>query len=256
MKILALGDVTDGRAAAYVAANLPRFRRENGIDFAIVNAENAGFIIGPDPDVAKALLEGGADVLTGGNHTLQRKALHAALEESARMLRPANYPAEVPGMGYTILDVRGYRLLVMNAIGQVHMDPVDCPFRAIDRILAREEGHFDLSILDFHAEASSEKRAMGLYLDGRVDMVFGTHTHTPTADEQILPRGTAFISDIGMCGPKNSILGIDMETVFARMVHKLPERWAPAEGEIRAEGVIFVLDDRTHRPVRVERVSF
>jgi metallophosphoesterase (TIGR00282 family) len=256
MKVLALGDVTDGRAAAYVAANLPRFRRENKIDFAIVNAENAGFIIGPEPDVAKALLDGGADVLTGGNHTLQRKSLHATLEDSERMLRPANYPAEVPGMGYTILDVRGYRLLVMNAIGQVHMDPVDCPFRTIDRILSREEGNFDLSILDFHADASSEKRAMGLYLDGRVDMVFGTHTHTPTADEQILPRGTGFISDIGMCGPKDSILGIDPETVFARMVYKLPDRWTPAAGEIRAEGVVFTLDDNDHRVTAVERVSF
>ena len=256
MKILALGDVTDGRAALYVASNLPRFRRENKIDFAIVNAENAGFIIGPEPDVAKALLDGGADVLTGGNHTLQRKGLHATLDGSARMIRPANYPAEVPGMGYTILDVRGYRLLVLNAIGQVHMDPVDCPFRTLDRILAREEGNYDLSILDFHADASSEKRAMGLYLDGRVDMVFGTHTHTPTADEQILPRGTGFISDVGMCGPKDSILGIDPDTVFARMVHKLPERWAPAAGEIRAEGVVFTLDDNDHRVTAVERVSF
>lgn len=256
MKILALGDVTDSRAAAYVAANLPRFRREHKIDFAIVNAENAGFIIGPDPDVAKALLDGGADVLTGGNHTLQRKSLHAALDNDKRLLRPANYPAEVPGMGYTILDVRGYRLLVMNAIGQVNMDPVDCPFRTLDRILAREEGNYDLSILDFHADATSEKRAMGLYLDGRVDMVFGTHTHTPTADEQILPRGTGFISDIGMCGPKDSILGIDVQTVLSRMVHKLPERWIPAEGDIRAEGVIFTLDDGDHRVVAVERVSF
>lgn len=256
MKILALGDVTDSRAAAYVAQKLPRFRQENAIDFAIVNAENAGFIIGPDPDTAMALLDGGADVLTGGNHTLQRKSLHSMLENDRRVLRPANYPAEVPGMGYTILDVRGYRLLVMNAIGQVNMDALDCPFRALDRILAREEGNYDLSILDFHADATSEKRAMGLYLDGRVDMVFGTHTHTPTADEQILPRGTGFISDIGMCGPKDSILGIDVQTVLTRMVHKLPERWIPAEGDILAQGVIFTLDDRDHRVVAVTRVSF
>lgn len=256
MKILALGDLTDTRAAAYVAANLFRFRRERGIDFAIVNAENAGFIIGPDPDVAQALLDGGADVLTGGNHTLQRKSLHARLDEDARLLRPANYPPEVPGMGYAILPAKGYRLLVMNAIGQVHMDPVDCPFRTVDRILAREAGNFDFSILDFHAEASSEKLAMGYYLDGRVDMVFGTHTHTQTADEQILPRGTGLISDIGMCGPKNSILGIDVQTVLARMVHKLPERWVPAEGEICARGVIFTLDEGTRRVTGVERVCF
>lgn len=256
MKILALGDVTDARAAAYVAANLPRFRREQKIDFTIVNAENAGFIIGPEPDVAEALLCGGADVLTGGNHTLQRKSLHATLERDARLLRPANYPAEVPGMGYGIFDLRGYRLLVMNAIGQVNMDPVDCPFRTLDRILAREEGNYDLSILDFHADASSEKRAMGLYLDGRVDMVFGTHTHTPTADEQILPRGTGFISDIGMCGPKHSILGIDVDTVFARMIHKLPERWIPATGDVQAQGVVFTLDDNDHRVTSVTRISF
>lgn len=256
MKILALGDLTDARAAAYVAANLFRFRRERSIDFAIVNAENAGFIIGPEPDVARALLDGGADVLTGGNHTLQRKSLHGLLDEEKRLIRPANYPSEVPGMGYTILPAKGYRLLVMNAIGQVHMDPVDCPFRAVDRILAREAGNFDFSILDFHAEASSEKLAMGYYLDGRVDMVFGTHTHTQTADEQILPRGTGFLSDIGMCGPKNSILGIDIDTVLSRMVHKLPERWIPAEGEIRALGVVFTLDEGTRRVTGVERVCF
>ena len=256
MKILALGDLTDGRAAAYVASNLFRFRRERGIDFAIVNAENAGFIIGPDPDVARALLDGGADVLTGGNHTLQRKSLHRTLEDSRRVLRPANYPAEVPGMGYTILDARGYRLLVMNAIGQANMDPVDCPFRAVDRILEREAGNFDFSILDFHANETSEKRAMGLYLDGRVNMVYGTHTHTPTADEQVLPKGTGFISDIGMCGPKHSILGIDVDTVLARMVHKMPERWVPAGGDIRAEGVIFTLDESAKRVSAVERVRF
>ena len=256
MKILAIGDVTDARAALYLSKALFPFRRQRGIDFTLVNAENAGFIVGPEPETAELLLDGGADVLTGGNHTLQRKSLHRMLEDSRRVLRPANYPAEVPGMGYTILDARGYRLLVMNAIGQVNMDPVDCPFRTVDRILEREEGNYDFSILDFHANETSEKRAMGFYLDGRVNIVYGTHTHTPTADEQVLPKGTGFISDIGMCGPKHSILGIDVDTVLSRMVHKLPERWTPAAGDICAEGVIFTLDESTRRVCAVERVRF
>lgn len=257
LRILAIGDVTEPRAAAYLAEVLWNVRRENKIDFVIVNAENAGFIIGPDPDVAEGLLAGGADVLTGGNHTLQKKALHALLERSDKLLRPANYPGSVPGMGYTILPAAGYRILVMNALGRMEMDPIDCPFRAVDAILAREEGNYDLAVLDFHAEASGEKLAMGHYLDGRVQVVFGTHTHVPTADEQILPHGTGYITDVGMCGASAGILGIDPQIVLTRLVSCLPERYAPpAASPLRADGCIFAVDTESRRTVHVERIRF
>ncbi|MBQ8173873.1 MAG: YmdB family metallophosphoesterase [Clostridia bacterium] len=254
MRILAIGDVTDPRAASELASRLWEIRRSLSLDFVAVNAENAGFIVGPDPEVAQTLLDGGVDVLTGGNHTLQKKGLFSLLDGDRRVLRPANYPPEVPGAGYAILDAKGYRLLVMNAVGRVEMEPSDCPFRAVDKILDREEGNYDLAMLDFHAEASGEKMAMGYYLDGRVQAVYGTHTHVPTADEQILPHGTGYITDIGYCGPRDSILGISTEVVLHRYLTHLPERFVPAEGEIRIEGVVFTLDESARRCTKVERV--
>ena len=256
MRILALGDVTDPRAVTYLSERLWAFRRQQRISFTVLNAENAGFIVGPAPEDATRLLDGGADVLTGGNHTLQKKSLHAMLDSDARLLRPANYPPEVPGVGYTILPANGYRMLVINAIGRVEMEPIDCPFRAVDRILTREEGNYDFSILDFHAEATGEKVAMGRYLDGRVNIVFGTHTHVPTADEQILPRGTGYITDLGMCGIREGVLGISAETILQRFLTRLPERHQPADGEVLAEGAVFTLDEGSGRVTAVERVRF
>ena len=256
MRILALGDVTDPRAVDYLATHLWTFRKEKKIDFTVLNAENAGFIAGPSPEDALRLLDAGADVLTGGNHTLQRKSLHALLDSDARLLRPANYPAEVPGVGYTILSANGYRILVMNALGRVEMEPIDCPFHAIDRILTREEGNYDFSILDFHAEATGEKVGMGRYLDGRVSIVFGTHTHVPTADEQILPHGTGYITDVGMCGIHAGVLGISAETILQRFLTRMPERHQPADGDVQAQGAIFTLNESAGRITAVERVTF
>ena len=145
---------------------------------------------------------------------------------------------------------------MINAIGRIEMEPIDCPFRAVDRILTREEGNYDFSILDFHAEATGEKVAMGRYLDGRVNIVFGTHTHVPTADEQILPRGTGYITDIGMCGIREGVLGISAETILQRFLTRLPERHQPADGEVLAEGAVFTLDEGSGRVTAVERVRF
>lgn len=254
MRILAIGDVTDARAAAYLAAHLWQVRKDHHIDFTLVNAENAGFIIGPEPDVALSLLDGGADVLTGGNHTLQRKGLHALLDSDRRLIRPVNYPPEAPGAGYTLLSGGGYRILVINAIGQGEMDPADCPFRAVDRVLERESGRYDCAILDFHAELSGEKVAMGRYLDGRVHIVYGTHTHVPTADMRILPGGTGYVTDLGMCGPTDGVLGIDSATILHRFLTHLPEKYVPATGDIHADGVIFTFDPGAHRVTEIERI--
>ena len=255
LRYMAIGDVVSPKATQALAHALWEIRRAHKIDFVAVNAENAGFIIGPSPELARQLLDGGADVLTGGNHTLQNMALHSVLENDTRVLRPANYPDTAPGQGYTVLDAKGYRVLVGSVLGRVHMDPpLDSPFTAIDRILAREEGHYDLAFFDFHAEATGEKTALAAYLDGRVSAIYGTHTHVPTADACVLPRGTGYVTDLGMCGADGGVLGVDTQTVLSRYLSGLPTRFAPAEGHFFADAVIFSVDESTRKTLSVERV--
>ncbi len=252
-----LGDVTDARSCEHLCASLAAKRREYGADLVIVNVENASFIAGASPEQANALLMAGADVLTGGNHTLQCYAAHAYLESNDKMLRPLNFPAEAPGVGYCIASACGYRVLVMNALGTVDMTPsADNPFGAVDRVLARMEGAYDLAVLDFHAEATAEKLAMGHYLDGRVAVIAGTHTHVPTADARILPKGSGYVTDLGMCGARDSILGIDKDVILRRMASLMPARYEQAQGEIEAQGVLFTLDPSTRTVSACERISF
>ena len=254
---MAIGDVTSPRAAEALAKKLWEIRRTHKIDLLAVNAENAGFIMGPAPETAKLLLDSGADVLTGGNHILQNNRLHALLDSDARILRPVNFPNAAPGVGYTLLSAKGYRVLAVNAMGRALIEPpLDSPFTAIERVLEREEGNYDLAILDFHAEATGEKVALALHFDGRFAAIYGTHTHVPTADEQILPRGTGYITDIGYTGVRDSILGIDPAAVIERYRTHLPIPYRPAEGEIRAEGAIFTLEAGEGRVRAVERVTF
>ena len=257
MKILAVGDVTSPRAAEALATRLPDFKRQNGVDLAIVNGENAGFILGPTVDIARGMLAGGADVISGGNHVLQNLSLHRFLEEDARMLRPCNYPRGVPGRGYILRSVKGRRVLVINALGRVHMEPpLDSPFAAVDRILQREEGRYDLAVVDFHAEATGEKLAMARYLDGRVAVLFGTHTHVPTADDGVLPRGTGYVTDLGMCGGADGVMGISSDVILKRYLTGLPEKFTPAEGPIVCDGVIFTVDDVSGKTLSTQRVRF
>ena len=257
MKILMIGDVTDPSGVQYLKERLWDVRRRYGIDFVAVNAENASFIGGADQVLAETLLEAGADVLTGGNHTMQRLSVHALLDSDERMLRPLNYPAAVPGRGYTILDAQGYRMLVLNAMGTVHMEPtLDSPFYAIDRVLAREEGRYDFAMLDFHAEAAGEKGAIAHYFDGRIQIIAGTHTHVPTADMQILPKGAGFVTDLGMCGPSGGVLGINADVIIERSMLHLPKKYEAATGAVSADGVIFTLDTGSKKVTAVERIKF
>ena len=257
MKILALGDVTSPSAAEYLSNTLWDFRRKNKIDFVVVNGENASFITGASPDILKKLISAGADAVTGGNHTLANQASYKFLEESACCLRPVNYPADVPGKGYTILDAAGYRLMVINALGCVNMPAYpNNPFYSIERVLKREEGKYDFSILDFHAEATGEKLAMGYAFDGRINIIYGTHTHIPTADEQVLPKGSGYITDIGMCGESGGVLGMDSSVVVERMRLGIPKRFSAASGAVRAQGAVFTLDAGTGRVTEVHRVVF
>ncbi len=255
MKILVVGDVTSPRASEELSLSMWKLREQTKADLVIVNAENAGMIIGPTPQTAQRLLDSGVDVLTGGNHLLQNYALSRYLDDNDRILRPLNYPSSVPGSGYTILDCLGFRVLVMNVLGRVHMEPsLDSPFFAVDKVLEREKNKFDIAILDVHAEAGGEKLALAYHLDGRVNIVFGTHTHVPTADARILPKGTAYLTDVGMCGAEDGIFGLSTEIVLQRNLTSLPLKLTPSLGAIFADVMLFDYDTAHRRVRHMERL--
>ena len=257
MKILTIGDVTSPAGIEHLKNSLWKARRELGADFCIVNGENASFLCGISAESAEELLRAGADAITGGNHTMQNKQAYTYLEDTKEMIRPINFGDTAPGRGYSILDANGYRILVMNAMGCVHIDPtLDSPYSYIDRALEREEGRYDIAVLDLHAEATGEKYAVAMCYDGKFSVIFGTHTHVPTADEQILPRGTGYISDVGMCGESGGILGMDTECIIERMKTHLPKKYKPASGAPIASGALFTVDESTGKCTDVRRVSF
>ena len=257
MKILVIGDVTSPSGIEHLKRNLWKFREANKIDFCVVNAENASFITGISPELAEVLLRAGADCITGGNHTLRNKRAYTYLDDTAQILRPINFGDSAPGRGYTILEALGYRMLVINALGRVHIDPVlDSPFNFIDRVLREESGRYDFAILDFHAEATGEKLAVGYAYDGKINIIFGTHTHVQTADGQILPCGSGYITDVGMCGETGGVLGMDADTVVLRMRSNLPHPFKSASGKCRADGVIFTLDTATGKVTDIKPTSF
>ena len=258
MKLLAIGDVVGKRSIPYLAERLWPLRNRLGIDFVVANGENASEIHGLSARDAQDLLDCGIDLITLGNHAFGCRDIGQFLDDHAtEIIRPANYPPACPGYGYAIRDVGGLRLLCMNASGTAFLDALDNPFAAVDRILERERGSYDAALLDIHAEATSEKIAMGYYLDGRVQIVFGTHTHVTTADERILPGGTGYITDLGMTGPTNGVLGTDKDAVLYKMTTHMPARFTVADGPIEAHAALFELDNiAPHRCVRVERVIF
>lgn len=257
MNILAIGDVTSPGGIAHLEKNLWKIRKENNIDFCVVNGENAAFITGISPELADLLLKSGADVITGGNHTLRNRSVFTYLDDVKEVLRPLNFGDSAPGSGYTVADANGYRILVISALGNVHIEPtLDSPFTHIDRVLRAEEGRYDFAILDIHAEATGEKLAVGYAYDGKINIVFGTHTHVQTADEKILPKGTGYISDVGMCGESGGILGMDSECVVERMRTKIPYKFKIAEGQPEANGVIFTLDTSSGKVTSIKRITF
>lgn len=256
MKILAVGDVVGNVGVEHLESHLWKIRNENKIDFCVVNGENASEISGVSRADAQRILDAGADVITLGNHTWGKRDIQGLLDESESVIRPANYVQGLPGNGYTTLNVCGYRVLCINLIGTVNMESESNPFLAADKIFEREKGEYDVAIVDFHAEATSEKIAMGRYLDGRASLVFGTHTHVQTADEQILPRGTAYITDLGMSGPMNGVLGVSYDIIIRRFLTHLPERFAVANGDIKAHGIIVDVDASSGRAKSIDRIVF
>ena len=256
-RILAIGDVTSPAGIEHLAKSLWKFREKNRIDFCVVNGENASFITGISAPLAEKLLFGGADCITGGNHTLRNRSVYTMLEESDAVLRPVNFGDSAPGRGYTIIDASGYRVLVISAMGNVHIEPtLDSPFGYIDGVLEKCRGRYDFSVLDIHAEATGEKLAVGYAYDGKINIVFGTHTHVKTADAQILPCGTGYITDVGMCGESGGVLGMDSAVVVERMRTHLPLPFKASSGACSADGVIFTVDTAKGIVVGIESVKF
>lgn len=255
MRILCIGDIVGVRAIEYLKKNLWKLRDSKKIDYVIANGENASEIHGVSAKDAQAILDTGVDFITLGNHTWNKRDIYQFLDSNGEcIIRPANYPGSAPGYGYAIVDIQGYRALIINVLGQVFMDAVGDPFEAVEYILAREEGEYDLSILDIHAEATSEKYAIARVFDGKVDMIFGTHTHVPTADTQIMPGGSAYVTDLGMTGPRNGVLGVDTERTLTKMRMHMPAQFIVADGEISADAVIFETDGA--RVIGIERIVF
>ncbi|HHW45795.1 MAG TPA: TIGR00282 family metallophosphoesterase [Clostridiales bacterium] len=256
MNILCIGDVCGDAGCDFLRQVLPGLKKLKGIDLVIANGENSAPSNGITPQSAEHLLASGVDVITGGNHSFRRKEIYPLLEQSDRILRPANYPASVPGSGFTIVDCGYAQVAVINLLGVVFMESLACPFETADRLIqrAKSEGA-NIIMVDFHAEATSEKRAFGFYLDSRVSAVFGTHTHVQTADEQILPKGTGYITDLGMTGPIQSVLGVNPETIITKFKDKMPVRFDFAKGDCMLSGCIFTIDRNTGLTVEVERIN-
>ena len=257
MRILALGDVVGSKTVDYLAAHLWNVRKNEKIDFVVANGENTTDIRGLCSADAQGLLDAGIDLITLGNHAFGIKDIYSFLDgHGESILRPANYPPQAPGNGYAVLSVNGWRILFINVSGRVYLDPLADPFDTVDRILTREKGNYDFSVMDIHAEATSEKLALANYFDGRIQIMFGTHTHVPTADERVLPRGSGYITDLGMCGPQNGILGTRADEVIGRFRTMMPAHFTVADGSSVAQGAIFDLDESAARVRSVKRISF
>ena len=258
MNILCLGDVQFQSGVKYVCQNLPKIIRENDIDFTVVNGENTSDYSTLDIYAAEELFSHGADVITGGNHTLQRAEVYEYLDnKSDKCIRPVNLPYLAPGKGYTVQKAKnGMRILVINAMGQITMDPCDSPFLTVDKVLEKEKGYYDIAVCDFHAEATSEKNAFGYYFNGRIHCIFGTHTHVATADERLLDKGSGFITDVGMCGVIDSIIGAEIDTALQKFVSRTFTKKKQPAGKMMINGVIFTVDDQTHYCTDIKRIKY
>jgi len=254
LKILALGDVVGRRTIEYLRAKLWQKRSALGADFVVANGENVSEIHGITSEDAAALFDCGIDFITTGNHVWQKRDLRSFLDDNRNILRPANYRPELPGRGWGIYDFSGKRVLVMNLMGTVYLDPIACPFSTVDAILEKEKGNYDISVLDFHAEATSEKIAMAYYLDGRVSAVYGTHTHVQTSDARVFPKGTGFITDLGMTGPLESVLGVRSECIIEKLKYHIPVRFETAKGNIVIHGAKFTIDADSGKTVDVTAI--
>ncbi|MDH7481757.1 MAG: TIGR00282 family metallophosphoesterase [Armatimonadota bacterium] len=256
MRLLFIGDIVGRPGREAVSQLLPALREEYSPDFIVANGENAAGGMGITMETAAEVFQSGVDVVTLGNHVWSKKEVYTYLNEEQRLLRPANYPAGVPGRGWNIyLTKNGIRIGVINLCGRIFMENLEDPFRTADAILLELSQHTNLIFVDFHAEVTSEKSALGWYLAGRVTGVLGTHTHVQTADERILPGGTAFISDVGMTGPIDSVIGVKKELIISRFITQMPTKFEIAEGKAMLSAVLVEADCSTGQALSVMRIQ-
>ena len=252
-KVLAVGDVVGNPGLSRIRRNLRQLKRKTGADFVVVNGENAA-VVGITPDQAEDILDAGADVITMGNHTWSKREIVTYMDDCPQILRPANYAPQVPGRGWAVYETKAGDVAVIDLIGRCNMDyGPDNPFLVVEKIL--KEVKAKIILVELHAEATSEKLAMGYMLDGRISALWGTHTHVPTADAQVLPKGTGYVTDLGMTGPRHSVLGIRPDLSIAKFRGDLPERYRWAEGDTKLEAVLFTIDAATGKCLKAERVD-
>ncbi len=251
-KILALGDVVGPRAVEYLRKNLWHLRSRLRPDLVIANGENSAEPNGIDKQSAKTLFDSGVDVITTGNHVFRKSSVFSYLDDEKYILRPLNLPSECPGHGDTVIKIDGIRILVLNVLGQAFMEPSESPFSAIERALNKNAGEYDFCVLDIHAEATGEKKAIAYNFSDRIACAFGTHTHVQTNDAQILDGTCAYVTDIGMCGACDSILGVKKEAVIFKLKTKMLSKFDFSEGEIELNGAVFEVDRDTYKPLGVE----
>ena len=255
MNILAIGDIVGEIGVKKIVKELPKLKEKYNIDFCIINGENSAGGMGITKKIFDSLINAGADVITMGNHTWGKKDIFSFIDDK-RIVRPANYTKGLPGNDYSIVNKNNKRIAVINLIGRTSMGILsENPFIVANDIYNKLKNQVDIFVLDFHAEATAEKIAMGYYMDGKYTIVYGTHTHVQTADEQILEKGTASITDVGMTGPKKSVIGMDVGVSFKRFVTSLPERYKLADSEAMINGCVFKINDETNRTEEIIRIN-
>ena len=255
MNILFIGDVVGKPGRDYLTENLGKIKKDNNIDFCICNGENSAHGNGATAETASQIYQAGADIITMGNHTFKQNT-QKLFDDCDYVIRPINYPSSLPGEGSIVFDTGYAKIGVINAQGRIFMDPLDSPFTACRKEVDRIKNDCDLILIDFHAETTSEKAAMAHYLDGEVAAVIGTHTHVQTADETVLPKGTAFISDVGMTGVKDSILGVDKHIIVDRFVNLTNNKFVIAQGKVMFNAVVIEADIKTGKANSIKRLNF
>ena len=252
--VLCVGDVFGEPGRRAIETLLPRLKKQHDVDVAVVNVENAAAGAGITPSLAKAILDHGADVMTSGNHIWDKKEIIEYIAKENLLLRPANYPPGTPGVGSIVVKAGPHKVAVLNMMGRVFLPLLDCPFRKADEEIPRLRRDTPIIIVDMHCEATSESQAMGWYLDGKVSAVVGTHRHVQTADERLLPKGTAYITDLGLTGPTDSVIGVDPAIALQRFLTQMPHKFEPAKGPVALHGALIRIDPETGRGLSIERL--
>jgi len=256
MKVLLIGDIVGSPGREAVRRIVPKLRRDKSIDFVIANAENVAGGSGITPETVDELFQNKVDVITSGDHVWKKKELYETLSKEKRVLRPANYPLTCPGSGMAVISLEnGKKIAVINLLGRVFMKPADCPFVAAEREIEKINRATKIILVDMHAEATSEKIAMGRFLDSRVSVVFGTHTHVQTADEKIFPGGTSYITDLGMTGPQDSVIGRRVDAIVEHFLTSMPKKFEVADKDVELQGAIVNIDDESGKALSIERVK-